>query len=155
MRPHVHAIAIPSEIADFAEEVRQIFAELGRAFGAESLAGECVPPVDVFETDEAVEVAVDLPGVAPPAIRLLVKGDSLLIAGEKPSHRVRAESNFHLVERGYGRFARVVRLGCACETAKATATLADGELRVKLPKIAERRGRTIRISISEPAVQPS
>ena len=84
---------------------------------------------------------MDLPGVDPAAVRVVGKGDSVLIAGEKAARRGRGESSFHLVERGYGRFARVVRLARACDTSKARATLIDGELRVSVPKIAERRDK--------------
>jgi HSP20 family protein len=147
MRHRVHAIAIPSEIGDFADEVRRVFFELGRAFGAESLAGECAPAVDVYETDDALEIAVDLPGVTPSAVRLIAKGDSLLIVGEKPARQAHGDSSFHLVERGYGRFARVVRLARACHTSTARATLTNGELRITVPKIVDRRGRTIQITV--------
>jgi HSP20 family protein len=147
MRTRVHVIAQPLEISDLADEVRRVFAELGRAFGADSIAGECSPAVDVYETDEALEIAVDLPGVNPGALRVLGKGDSVLIAGEKPARRAHAESSYHLVERGYGRFARVVRLSSACDLSRARATFVDGELRVSVPKIRERRGRTIPIAV--------
>jgi HSP20 family protein len=148
MRSRIHAIAIPSEIGEFADEVRRIFLELGRVFGAESLAGECAPPVDVYETDDALEIAVDLPGVAPEAVRLLAKGDTILIAGEKAPRRSGGDASFHLVERGYGRFARVVRLTRACDTSKARATIVEGELHVTMPKLADRRGQTITIPIT-------
>ena len=148
MRPRVLAFTVPSEVGDFSDEVRQIFAELGPAFGSESLAGECSPVIDVYETDDALEIAVDLPGVDPAALRVLSKGDSILIAGEKATRRARGESSFHLVERGYGRFARVVRLGRACDSSKARATLSHGQLRVSLPKIGERRQIAIPIAIT-------
>lgn len=149
MRTRVHAVAIPSEIGDFSDEVRRVFLELGRAFGAESLAGECAPALDVFETDDAMEIVMDLPGCDPGTVRIVAKGDGILIAGEKSARRVRGESTFHLVERGYGRFARVVRLTRACDTSKATAHFHDGELHVTVPKIKERRGHAIQITISD------
>src|SRR6266849_4215485 len=99
MRPRVHAIGFPSEVGDFAQEVRQVFLELGRAFGSESLAGECAPALDVYETDDALEITVDLPGIDPAAVRVIGKGDSVLIAGEKAARRARGESSFHLAER--------------------------------------------------------
>ena len=102
MRSRVHAIALPSEIGEFADEVRRVFTELGRAFGDDSLAGECSPPIDVYETDEALDIVVDLPGVAAEGVRLLARGDSILVVGEKAPRRVRGESSFHLVERGTG-----------------------------------------------------
>jgi HSP20 family protein len=145
----VHTVAIPSEIGEFADEVRRVFLELGRVFGADSLAGECAPPLDVYETDDAMEVIVDLPGVDANAVRVMSKGDSLLVAGEKAARRVQGESSFHLVERGYGRFARVVRLGRACDTSKARAHFRDGELQITIPKLADRRGRAIAITIRQ------
>jgi len=147
MRTRIHAVALPSEIGDFADEVRRVFLEFGRAFGAESLAGECAPAIDVYETDDALEIAVDLPGVTADAVRIMSKGDTILIVGDKAPRRAGRDSSFHLVERGYGRFARVVRLARPCDTSKARATLVEGELHITLPKIADRRGKTITIPI--------
>jgi HSP20 family protein len=140
MRSRLHGVGISLELGDFAAEVRQVFFELGRTFGSEVLAGECAPAVDVYETDDMLEITMDLPGVDAAAVRVIGKGDGVLIAGEKAARRARRESSFHLVERGYGRFARVVRLGRAGDTSKARAKLLNGELRVSIPKIAERRG---------------
>jgi len=149
MRPsRLHVVAVPSEVGEFADEIRGIFRELGRGYTAESLVGECAPPLDVFETDDAIEIIVDLPGTEPASVRLLSKGEHLLIAGEKAARRARGESSFHLVERGYGRFARVVHLGRACDTARAKARLSGGELRVSMPKLVERRGRAMPIAIT-------
>jgi HSP20 family protein len=147
MRSRIHAVVVPSEVAEFADEVRRVFVELGRAFGLESLAGECSPPVDVYETDESIEIAVDLPGVDPAAVRVLFKGGAVLIVGEKAARRSRAESSFHLVERGFGRFARAVRLARPCDGSRAVAVLANGELRITIAKIAERRGQLVQISV--------
>ena len=72
----------------------------------------------------------------------------MLIAGEKIPRRGRGDSSFHLVERGYGRFARVARLTKPCDSSQARATLVDGELRISLPKIADRRGRAATIQVA-------
>jgi HSP20 family protein len=148
MRSRIQAVVLPSEPTEFRDEVRRMFQELGRATGEEALTGECAPAIDVFETDEAVEITMDLPGVAPAAVRIAAKGHTILIAGHKSPRRTRAESSFHLVERGYGRFARAVRLSTSCDISRATASLIDGELRISIPRVVERRGRTIRIALS-------
>lgn len=154
MRSRIHSVVLPSEVGDFADEVRRVFLELGRTFGLESLAGECAPALDVYETDQTVEIAVDLPGVEPHAVRVILKGSTVLIVGEKPARRSQGESNFHLVERGFGRFARGVRLTAACDCAQIRAILSDGELRVTLPKMTDRRGRSIQVKV-ESAAKPS
>ena len=150
MRSRFHSATLPSEVADYADEIRLAFLDLGRALTTESLTGECSPVLDVYENDEWVEIVVDLPGVDAAAIRVTTKGDTVLIVGEKARRRSHAESSFHLVERDFGRFARVVRVSRACNFANARARLADGELRVSLPKIADRRGRGIPVSVTSP-----
>ena len=148
MRYRVQAFAVPAEIDDFADDIRRVFQALGRSFSPESLAGECSPQIDVYETDDALEVVTDLPGVSPKSVHIVAKGDALLIAGEKTPRRTGGDPTFHLVERGYGRFARVIRLGRSCNPASARATFAHGELRISIPKIDERRGRRIPIAIT-------
>jgi HSP20 family molecular chaperone IbpA len=54
-----------------------------------------------------------------------------------------------LVERGFGRFARAVRLEGAFDGGRITATIRAGELRIVVPKIAERRGREFLVPIVE------
>jgi len=146
MRSRIHAVVLPSEAGEFADDVRRIFTELGRTLG-EQLTGECSPAVDVYETDETVEITADMPGVAPDALRIVAKGQTILIAGLKVPRRSRGDSSFHLVERGYGRFARAVRVTAACDSSRARASIVDGELRLSLPKIVERRNAVIRIPL--------
>jgi HSP20 family protein len=148
MRSRFQAVALPADVGEFAADVQQIFRELGRAFGPESMIGECAPALDVYETDDRLEIAVDLPGVAATAVRVVIRGSAVLIAGEKPARRGQGDSNFHLVERGFGRFVRLVRLTTPCETAHARASLVNGELRVTVPKMADRRGQPIRVTVT-------
>jgi HSP20 family protein len=112
-------------------------------------AAECSPPMDVIETDEAVEVIVDLPAVPASAVQIVFARNVLLVAGQKapPACDHHRDAAFHLAERGFGRFARAVRLDGAFDAGRAAATLAAGELRVTLPRLADRRGREIRIPI--------
>jgi HSP20 family protein len=147
MRARFQAVALPAEVGEFADDVQQIFNELGGSFGPESLVGECAPALDVYETDEQLEIAMDLPGVDAVAVRIIIRGSAVLIAGEKAARRGQGDANFHLVERGFGRFVRLVRLTTPCETARTRATLVNGELRITVPKMADRRGQPIRVSI--------
>lgn len=148
MRARYPLTTLPAEAAEFQDDIRRAFLDLGRTVGAESLAGECMPAVDVYESDDAIEIVVDVPGVDPSAIRVLARRETVLIVGEKVARRARVESSFHLVEREYGRFVRTIRVLRACDTSRARAEVANGELRISLPKIAERRDRAVQIPIS-------
>lgn len=139
------------EPAGLAEDVHRLLDDLARKRPdkRQLVAGECMPVVDVFETDRSVEIALDLPGVSADAIRILFKAGVLLIVGEKerPDMSRRGPSSFHLVERDFGRFARAVRINAAIDGAQARARLVNGELRVVLPRIVERRGAGVLVPI--------
>ena len=112
-------------------------------------AAECSPPLDVVETESAIEVIVDLPGVPASAVQVVFARNVLLVAGQKdpPACDHRADAAFHLAERGFGRFARAVRLEGTFDARHASAALTRGELRLTLPRVEDRRGREIRIPI--------
>jgi len=136
---------IGPEVSDLSDDVRRIFQEIERQGGRPSTAaaGQCTPPLDVLETDETVEIVVDLPGVDPSSMRVVLKGGLIVVAGEKLSAPPAGTGagDFHLVERGFGRFARAVRVSSAFDGARVTATMANGELRIVLPRIHDRRGQ--------------
>ena len=129
---------------DLPGNVRRLFEQLDdRGAGA-----EWTPLVDVVETDATVEVVVDLPGVPASALEVVASRGTLLIAGSKtPPGCEPQHAAFHLVERSFGRFARTIPLAGAFDMGRAVAHLADGELRITLPRIEERRGREIRIGV--------
>ena len=110
--------------------------------------GEFDPPIDVVETGEAIEIVADLPGLAVDQIQIVFARGQLTVAGlKRPAVCQHADAAFHLAERAFGRFARTVRLSGAVDVGRARATLKAGELRVVLPRIAERRGGAITVRI--------
>ena len=144
-----------SESRDLADDIRELFDELAASLKHDQRAysGECHPTLDVVETDEAVEVVVDVPGVPRDALRVVFRTGVLIVAGEKAPAAIGAQQSYHLVEREFGRFARAVRLTGAFDVQHARASLRDGELKIILPKMDERRGRACPIAVTsaEPA----
>jgi HSP20 family protein len=135
------------ERQELPEDVRRLFDALWDD-GDIPTPAECSPPVDVVETETGIEILVDLPGVATTAVQVVFTRNVVLIAGHKvPAACHHEEAAFHLAERGFGRFARAVRLDGAFDASRATAILRAGELRVAIPQIDDRRGREIRIPV--------
>jgi HSP20 family protein len=113
--------------------------------------GEFTPPCDVVETPGTVELVLDIPGVARDTVKVIFSRGTVVIAGRKvPPACAHGEAAFHLAERAFGRFVRAIRLGGAFDAGRASATLSSGELRVVLPRIADRRGRDIAIPVTVP-----
>ena len=141
-----------SEVRDLADEVRRLFDDLDRGRDRSlTPTGIVTPGLDVVETDEGIEILLDVPGIGASQIRILIKGGVVVIVGEKtpPDPSERADATFHLVERGFGRFARAVRLNGAYHSGRARATLREGELRIRVPRIEERRGGEIAVTVED------
>jgi HSP20 family protein len=139
------------DVSSVTEDIRQLFEDLqrsGRTAGAYS-AREYTPPLDVYELDRVFEVRVDVPGMRADALRVVFKHGVLIIVGAKATaaNPPPGSATFHLVEREFGRFARAVRLPAAVDVSQARAYLTEGELRITVPKIADRRGQELRIRI--------
>src|SRR5262245_58040407 len=99
MRQEIRVVAFPSETTEFTDELQTLLDEIGRTTGFSTLTAQYSPPFDVFETDDAIQLVMDLPGIDPASIRIAAKGQTLLIAGEKRPRRAVGDSSFHLVER--------------------------------------------------------
>jgi HSP20 family molecular chaperone IbpA len=141
---------------ELVDDLRQVFADLAATLAPEQRAhsGEYHPALDVVETATAVEIVVDVAGVPAEAVRVLFRGDVLIVAGEKAPPPTASEPSFHLLERGFGRFARAVRLSGAFEIGHARARLVGGELTIVLPRRDDRRGQLQTIAIETDARRP-
>ena len=130
-------------------ERRELPDDLRLVLEANVSAAEYTPPLDIIETDRAVEILLDVPGVAAAQIEIVFSRNVVLIVGEKvPAACEHGDAAFHIAERAFGRFARAIGLDGAYDAGKASATLKHGELHVVLPRLAERRGGRIRIPVS-------
>jgi HSP20 family protein len=145
-----------SESTELADDIRELFEELSRTLPpSRRAAGECHPSLDVLETDQAIEIIVDVSGIPAEALRILFRGDVLVVAGEKAPTPPTDQQTFHLVEREFGRFARGVRVTGAFDVHRARATLREGVMTIVLPKLDEdRRGRPHRIPIGQAVSTP-
>lgn len=144
-----HSAASVSE-AVLAREVQRLLEDLARQRPAQRalVAGECLPPVDVLETPDALQVVVDVPGVSLEALRIALVQDVAIIVGEKDRPApTRTPVSAHRIERDFGRFVRVVPLPAVIDASRATATLTRGELRLTIPTLPDRRGRVYPVPI--------
>jgi len=128
------------------DDLRRLFEQLTNV---ESPAAECTVAMDVVETSDAVEIVMDLVGIRAEDVTIVVARNTVLVTGDKRPAACEhcGEAAFHVAERVFGRFTRAVKLSGAFDVAAAGARLRDGELRVRLPRIDERRGREHRIPV--------
>jgi len=128
-------------------ELDRMFDRHFQAPGQQALSA-WTPVVDVQETDEAIRVSAELPGLNPADVSVTVQNGVLTISGEKKEEYQagREEASYHLDERRYGRFERSFTLPRAVIADDVRAAFNNGVLTVTLPKTAEAKPRRIQIA---------
>ena len=111
-------------------------------FGGEWLSAG-MPSADISETDQAIEVRLDLPGVKPDEIDIQLDSNVLTIRGERTEEQEEKGKKFHRVERHSGTFARSFALPQSVNEDEVAAEYRDGVLMVTLPKTDEAKARKI------------
>ena len=104
------------------------------------------PAVDILETDDAITLLADLPGVRNDQLDIHVEDKQLTITGlvEGPEDRLQSVYS----EYGIGGYTRSFRLGDAIDQSKISASLKDGVLNLVLPKADRVKPRKIEIATS-------
>ena len=90
--------------------------------------------MDVFETDEAVVVRVELAGVRGEDVKVQVDGELLKISGVRRVPSEPTARRLHRMEIAFGPFQRDVRISIPFDREGVGAHLEDGLLTVTLPK---------------------
>jgi HSP20 family protein len=103
-------------------------------------------PVEVWETDEAVEVRAALPGVRPEDVDISVLEDVLTIKAEHREDAAADKRTYHRREISYGTYTRSLYLPVSVDVDKAEARYENGVLQLTLPKAESVRAKHIRVA---------
>ena len=104
------------------------------------------PTVDIYETDDAITLLADLPGVEKSNLDINVEDRQLTITGLVGEPEDRLQSVY--TEYGIGGYTRSFKLGDAIDQSKIGAALKDGVLTLVLPKAEALKPRKIEITTS-------
>lgn len=107
------------------------------------------PAADVVVTDDDVKVNMDVPGLSVDDIEIELVDDVLTIRGERAYPYATGQNGtraWQRLERGFGKFERILRLPKGLDPAKIEASMHDGVLMLSLPKPEAHRPRRIEIT---------
>jgi HSP20 family protein len=126
---------------DFPKWMTEVFGEPG-VFGRE---GKFMPEVNMTETDQAVEITAELPGLKPEEVKVELHEGALWIMGEKKEEKEEKGKTFHRMERRTGAFRRVLPLPTEVDEGKVEAKFEQGLLKIALPEAARVAPKKIEI----------
>jgi HSP20 family molecular chaperone IbpA len=127
---------------DIADTEKQEIVESGAERTRDRLA--FVPRADIYETEEAIFVVTDMPGVDETSVDVTLEDNVLTINGYVEPREPEGH-NLAYGEYRVGDYQRTFTLSDKIERDGIEATVKDGVLSLHLPKITEARKRTITI----------
>ena len=104
-----------------------------------------VPVADIFETDDALTLVMEMPGVGKDSIDVRIEDDVLRVEGRIDTAAYR-EMDPVYTEYSIGHYARAFNLSNKIDRGAISARLDDGVLTLSLPKAKEAVPRRITVS---------
>jgi len=101
--------------------------------------------IDVYQTDDDIVIKAPIAGVKREDLEISITDEVLNIKGERKEEAEVARENFFAQECYWGAFSRSYILPIAVNSEKATATLTNGILTIKIPKEEKTKTKTIEI----------
>jgi HSP20 family molecular chaperone IbpA len=103
-----------------------------------------LPPADIYETNDALNVVVEMPGVEKSSVDIRVEDGVLKIDGRLDFSKYQGLQPLY-TEYNVGHYSRSFRLSSKIDQNKIAAELKDGVLALVLPKVEEAKPRTIQV----------
>ncbi len=127
----------PKELMALRDRLAEVF-DAGGAVGpvdgeVRDVASSWAPQLDVASNDTSTVVTVEVTGVAAKDLEVLLEGANLTVRGER--RRDTEGVTYHRIERGMGRFERVVELSRPVDAARAVAYTDNGILSIALQHV--------------------
>jgi HSP20 family protein len=107
-----------------------------------------VPNTDVYATDNGLVIKVELAGMRSEHLEIVVEGNRLRIAGNRPDGCRAAKCSFLVMEINYGPFESLLEVPPGYDLSQAKAAYLNGFLRIDVP-LAARPSKSTKVPIAE------
>lgn len=137
------------EMTTMRDQMERLFDNMLVRYPRERAEAFWAPSVDVEETNEAVTVRAEIPGMNKEDIKVTVSDDVVLLSGERRHESDQKDKTYHRIERVYGKFQRTIGLPADVEGDKARASYKAGVLELVLPKSARAKAHEVQIKAED------
>jgi HSP20 family protein len=132
------------ELATLPSELSRLLSSCAGGNG-ETRTRSWLPAVDVWETDDELVYAFDLPGVPEAKISVECEDGALIVSGERERRTETSQERFYRFERRFGGFSRTIALPQGVTEESIEADYKDGVLEVHVQKPEQPEPRRIEI----------
>ena len=135
-------------LASFQDDMNRMFQQFFRSGEGEEAGWGLrtwTPPVDIYETDDALILKAELPGVSKDDVSVEIHQNTLILRGQRKPEAAVQQDRYHRVERAYGAFQRSFVLPTLVDQEHVQASYTDGVLELRLPKSEAAKPKRIAI----------
>jgi HSP20 family protein len=136
------------EIATLQNEMSRLMNSLGSGGNGET-GRSWVPALDVWETEDELVYALDLPGIREEDIAVEAEDGALTVTAERERTREVSDDKLYRYERRYGTFSRTFGLPQGVSEDQIKADYHDGVLEIHVAKPEQAKPRRIQIGSGE------
>ncbi|MEH2288160.1 Hsp20/alpha crystallin family protein [Nostoc sp.] len=109
-----------------------------------------VPAAELHETDDAIHLKLELPGLSAKDLDIQVTQDAVHISGERKSETKTQDKGITKSEFYYGKFQRVIPLSARVQNTNVIADYKDGILNLTLPKTEQEKNKVVKVNLEQP-----
>jgi HSP20 family protein len=107
---------------------------------------EFSPSIDVKDDEKEITVTAELPGIDKKDVDVQVRGDELVLRGEKREEKKEEKDNWVCKEIVSGSFVRRISLPAEVDVEHADAKMDNGVLTIHFPKKSDRKAKSIKVA---------
>ncbi|MBU1707850.1 Hsp20/alpha crystallin family protein [bacterium] len=132
----ISCMDVPLKVAGNEEDCEFLFRHFFRMRGPKLMAADrrWLPPTDLFETQDALVLVMDIAGIDPNDVSVKIEGHTLTIQGIRREFEKYPKRNYYLMEIDFGPFERRFHLPWLVDEERIEAHYSEGFLEVVMPK---------------------
>jgi HSP20 family protein len=108
-----------------------------------------VPAAELQETEEAIHLKLELPGIESKDLDIQVTEKAVHVSGERKQESKSEEKGVTKTEFHYGKFERLIPLPAQIQNTKVTAEYKDGILNLRLPKLEQEKHKVVKVNLEQ------
>jgi HSP20 family protein len=136
------------EIESLQQQMNRLFERLMPSGGNGGAAGIAfMPSAEMEETEEALHLKLEIPGMEAKDLEVQVTEDSVAISGERKSETKTEEKGMVRSEFRYGKFERMIPLPTHIQADKVQAEYKNGVLALRLPKSEADKRKFVKVNV--------
>ncbi|MEA5502094.1 Hsp20/alpha crystallin family protein [Halotia wernerae UHCC 0503] len=136
-----------SEVDTLQRQMNRLFDRLMPTDGGERMGFAFTPAAELEETDDAIHLKLEVPGLEKKDFNIEAAPESISISGERKSETRTEENGVTRSEFRYGKFQRVIPLPSQIQNDKVQAEYQNGILRLTLPKAESEKHKTVKVNL--------